>query len=326
LLAARSIAVLDASKSACNWARSDVPIGERLLAADRLPSVIRTDYVANSNDTYWLTNPKHTFDVTLSPVLGQIGRPQSLRTRAGLTLIEGRLANTAPDNKISADALTTLWSRNDNFAAALVLDDLLAMIAQSGATTVTASDGTQIDATSAIATLTAWDRTSRSTARGAVLFREVWARLSNVTGGTFGVPFDPAQPLTTPRGLDATQRAAIDAALGDAILALQAQNVALDAALGDVQFIDANGTRHAIGGGEEIEGVLNKTASRPLAAGRYAPWQGTSYLQIVTLGDGPTRGRGFLTYSQSTDARSPHANDQLPLWSQLVTRELPTMP
>jgi acyl-homoserine-lactone acylase len=147
-----------------------------------------------------------------------------------------------------------------------------------------------------------------------------------VPNGVFGTPFDPTQPVATPRGLDATKRAAIDAALGDAILALQAQNVAPDAPLGDVQFIEAGGTRYAIGGSEEGEGVLNKTASRPLSAGRYAPWQGTSYLQIVTLGDAPTRGEGFLTYSQSTDARSPHANDQLPLWSQLSTRELPTMP
>ena len=166
---------------------------------------------------------------------------------------------------------------------------------------------------------------SYSAARGAVLFREVWSRLSKA-GAIFGTPIDATQPVATPRGLDATQRASVSAALGDAILALQAQNVAPDAPLGEVQLIEAGGTRHAIGGGDEIEGVLNKTASRPLTAGRYAPVQGTSYLQIVTLGDGATRAEGFLTYSQSTDARSPHANDQLPLWSQLTTRELPTMP
>ncbi len=322
LLAAQSIVVLDGSKSACHWGRSEVPAAERLLPLARLPSLIRTDYVANSNDSYWLTNPAHTFDATLSPLLGRVGAPQSLRTRAGLTLIDQQLAS---GSKVSAEALKTRWSNNDNFAASLVLDDLLAMIAQSGSTTVTASNGAQVDATGAIAALTAWDRTSRSAARGAVLFREVWSRLSKA-GAIFGTPFDATQPVATPRGLDATQRASVSAALGDAILALQAQNVAPDAPLGEVQLIEAGGTRHAIGGGDEIEGVLNKTASRPLAAGRYAPVQGTSYLQIVTLGDGATRAEGFLTYSQSTDARSPHANDQLPLWSQLTTRELPTMP
>jgi acyl-homoserine-lactone acylase len=325
VLAPLSVAVLGGSKSVCHWGRAEVAVGERLLPMDRLPSVIRSDYVANSNDSYWLANPKHTFDATLSPLLGRVGVPQKLRTRAGLALIEGQLANAAPGNKISAEALKTLWSKNDNFAAGLVLDDLLAMIAQSGSTTVIASDSTPVDAASAIAVLTAWDRTSRAAARGAVLFREVWLRLSKVSA-VFGTPFDPAQPVTTPRGLDATKRAAVSAALGDAILALQAQNVALDAPLGDVQFIEAAGTRHAIGGGDEFEGVLNKTTTRPLTAGRYAPVHGTSYLQIVTLGDAPTRGEGLLTYSQSTDERSPHANDQLPLWSQLVTRELPTMP
>jgi acyl-homoserine-lactone acylase len=325
LMAAQSIVVLDGSKSACHWGRSGVPAGERLLAADRLPSVIRTDYVANSNDSYWLANPAHTFDATLSPLLGRVGVAQGLRTRAGLTLVQNRLNAAAPDNKMSAEVLKALWSRNDNFAAGLVLDDLLAMIAQSGSTTVTASDGSAVDATSAIAVLTAWDRSSGTAARGAALFREVWSRLSK-DKAIFGTPFDAAQPIDTPRGLNATKRAAVSAALGDAILVLQAQNVALDAPLGDAQFIEAGGVRYAIAGGQETEGVLNKTASNPLTAGRYAPVQGTSYLQIVTLGNAPTHGEGLLTYSQSTDARSPHANDQLPLWSQLSTRPLPTMP
>jgi len=325
LLAAQSIVVLDGSKSACHWGRAEVPASDRLLALDRLPSVIRTDYVANSNDSYWLANPAHTFDASLSPMLGRVGEPQRLRTRAGLTLIEDRLANAAPDNKISAEVLKTLWSGNDNFAAGLVLDDLLTMIAQSGSTTVTASNGAVVDAAAAIAVLTAWDRSSRTASRGAVLFREVWSRLLKVTA-IYGTPFDATQPVTTPRGLDATKRAAVGAALADAILALQAQNVALDAALGDVQFIEVGGTRHGIPGGDESEGVLNKTTSRPLTGGRYAPVHGTSYLQIVTLGDAPTHGEGFLGYSQSTDARSPHANDQLPLWSQLSTRPLPTLP
>jgi acyl-homoserine-lactone acylase len=327
-LSTLAIIVLDGSKATCHWGRPEVPAEARLLPADRLPSVVRTDFVANSNDSYWLANPGHSFASDLSPILGLTGVPQSLRTRAGLQLIQDRLAAPAPHAKISAEAIKTLWARNDNHAASLVLDDLLAMVAASGSTVVTASNGHSVDAAQALTVLTAWDRTSRSVARGAVLFREVWTRLAK-DKSIFAVPFDPQQPQTTPRGLAANKRAVVSAALGDAILALRAQGIAVDAMLGAVQYVQASGKlqqRLPISGGEEIEGVLNKTASQPMVEGRYLPAQGTSYVQFVTLGERGARAEGWLGYSQSTDPRSPHVDDQLPLWSRLQTRRLPTLP
>ncbi|MBC8056883.1 MAG: penicillin acylase family protein, partial [Rhizobiales bacterium] len=123
----------------------------------------------------------------------------------------------------------------------------------------------------------------------------------------------------------AGNRAALETALGQAVAELQAQGVALDATLGSVQFIEAAGVRHPIAGGEEYEGVLNKMQVRKLDAGRYQPYVGTGWLQIVALGDEGAQAEGFLGYSQSTDPLSPHRHDQLPLQSTLTTRPMPAL-
>ena len=45
---------------------------------------LRGDYVSNSNDSYWLSNPALSLE-GYSPVIGDEGTARSLRTRAGLS-------------------------------------------------------------------------------------------------------------------------------------------------------------------------------------------------------------------------------------------------
>ena len=50
------------------------------------PSLITDTYVSNSNDSYWLSNP----DIRLegfSPIIGDEQTTRSLRTRAGLVMV-----------------------------------------------------------------------------------------------------------------------------------------------------------------------------------------------------------------------------------------------
>ncbi len=325
LLGLAQLVVLKATDSSCNWARAAQPM-ERLLPAERMPALIRTDYVANSNDSYWLAHPQHSFAADLSPILGPVGVPQRLRTRAALDLIEQRLAGTdgLPGQKVSATALMTLWARNQNMAARLVLDDLLAQVCGTPEPTATLPGGTPVPLVPACNTLARWDRSSSTQARGAHLFREFWSRAAKLPG-VFAVPFNPAQPQVTPRGLAVAATPALTVALGQAVVALQAQGVALDATLGSVQALTGAGVRRPIPGGDEFEGVLNKMQPRPLLGGQYEPYNGTTWLQIVTLGDEGAQAEGFLGYSQSTAPRSPHAADQLPLLSSQITRPLPAL-
>jgi acyl-homoserine-lactone acylase len=49
--------VLDGSRSACNWGGDRGAIQRGIFAPRHVPRLTRTDYVANSNQSPWLTNP-----------------------------------------------------------------------------------------------------------------------------------------------------------------------------------------------------------------------------------------------------------------------------
>ena len=58
-----------------------------------LPILKRRDYVQNSNDSYWYTNPERPL-TGFSPIIGTEGTELGLRTRYGLRTIAARLAGT----------------------------------------------------------------------------------------------------------------------------------------------------------------------------------------------------------------------------------------
>ena len=62
-----------------------------ILAPRHLPILKRRDYVQNSNDSYWLTNPEHPL-TGYSPIIGTEDTQLGLRTRYGLRTIANRLA------------------------------------------------------------------------------------------------------------------------------------------------------------------------------------------------------------------------------------------
>ena len=142
----------------------------------------------------------------------------------------------------------------------------------------------------------------------------------------YAVPFNAADPVNTPRGLntaDATIRAAILQAFGRAIDTFQKAGVAMDAELGALQFLAVKGQKVPLSAGEEFEGVPNKLETYGFLNGSYQPLLGSSYVQFVTLGQGAPIVRGILTYSQSTDPASPYFNNQLQTYSD---KQLYTLP
>ena len=55
--------------------------------------MFRRDYVANSNDSYWLANPEQPLE-GFARIIGDERTERSLRERLGLTMLEQRLAGT----------------------------------------------------------------------------------------------------------------------------------------------------------------------------------------------------------------------------------------
>jgi len=323
LLASAGLVVLDGSRAACDWKRDSTAAQPGAIPPARMPVVVTPDWVQNSNDSFWLSNPHIAAPANISPLVGPVGVPQRLRTRSGILEIESRLAGRdgLPGNKMGAQDLRTVIFRDKNHAGELVMDDLAAAC-RSAAATLDANQqaGCRV--------LAAWNRTSTPEAKGAPLFREFWRKAKDLPK-VWRVPFDPARPVVTPAGLDMATPATRDAVfkvLGDAVVALKTAGYAPDVALAQVQTRTVRGQKIAIPGGDEFEGVLNKVESQGqpvIGANGYNINFGTSYIQVVGFDERGPVAQALLTYGQSSDPASPRAFDQLALFSEKKWLPLP---
>jgi len=305
--------VLDGSDPACAWLddpRSAVP---GALPPEQMPRLRRDDYVVNADDSHWLGNPQAPLEGYL-PVLGPERTPRSLRTRAGLTFVAELLEN---GNRVGPDDLQDLLVSPRNFAAELLLDDLLRLCAGWGHAVELA--GAPVETTSGCAALRGWNRTETVASQGSQVWREFWRNAEGIAG-LWAVPFDAADPVTTPRGLaiDRTEvRDALRAALASGLQRLTANGIAPDAALGLIQFEERNGDRIPIPGGEGAAGLWS-VAHGELGPGGYTPiGYGSSWRQVIGWNsDGSLDARGLLAPAQSGDPASPHHADQTRLHAE----------
>lgn len=325
LLNLAGLVVLSGSTASCQWTVDNSTPVPGLTPASKLASVIRTDFVANSNDSYWLANPNVTWPA-FSPLLGPVAVEQRPRTRAALTMFQRRFAGAdgLSGNLMSADKLQTLWYRNENYMASVVLDDLLALCTANP--NVTLSNGTVVSTAAGCAALSAWDRRSNSDSKGAHLFREFW-RTASMVPKVYAVPFDSTDPINTPRGLNtnnSTARAAILQSFANAINTFQNARVAMDATLGSLQYVTVGNQQIPLSAGEEFEGVPNKLETLGFVNGSYQPLLGSSYVQVVDFSKATAPSvRGVLTYSQSTDPASPYFGNQAKTYSDKQFYTLP---
>jgi len=313
LLGAAGIVILDGSKSACGWKQDAASPVAGLTPIERLPLAIRNDWVHNSNDSFFYSHPDQRF-TGISPMVGDdiLRRP---RTRSGLIEVPELVAR----GPVTPQAAQAQLFANRNLLARVVLPDLLAACA-AGAPGPETRDG--------CTALRGWDRVNNNDSRGAHLFREFWQAASAVPG-VYRVPYDKAQPVATPAGLkmdDAAVAAKVWEALANAVKKVQTAGFALDAPLGTVQRPLITDEPIAVHGGEDFEGVLNNVGSqftRGITPQGLRIDYGTSYVQTVTFDERGPVAQAILTYGQSTDPASPHATDQLKLFS---AKQWPQMP
>jgi acyl-homoserine-lactone acylase len=323
LFAAAGLPVLNGSRADCAWnVDREAPV-PGLTPPNRMPVLITRDWVQNSNDSFWLTNPTLGSPAGISPMVGLTNTPQRLRTRSALQEIPRRLAGTdgLPGNKMGIDEVRGVILADHNFAGYLVRNDLIAACNAAGASLAAElREGCDV--------LARWDGTSTAASQGAPLFREFWRKAKDIPA-VWRVPFDPAKPVETPAGLNMANEkvaAAVFKALSDAVGIVKAAGYPVDVALGDAQYRDVRGQRVPIHGGDEFEGVLNKVESQgqpKLEAGGYRINYGSSYIQAVTFDARGPVAYGLLTFGQSSNPASPFAYDQLPLFSARQWVKLP---
>jgi acyl-homoserine-lactone acylase len=302
----------DGSRSACAWGTDpQAPAG--IFSPQGAPSMLRTDYVANSNDSYWLSNARHLLTgpapLGYSPLYGQTDIAQSLRTRIGFRQLEDAIAQR---RLLQLSDLQDLAFANRVYAAGLVLPEVLPACMAS-------PDPLVLAACNALA---AWDRRVNLDSRGAVLFREFWNKVAEMPG-LWLVPLDPNDPVNTPRSV---APAGMLAALKAAAQQLTALNIPFDGRLGDYQGDTRNGVRVPLHGGiGDIDGSYNSIHLRTglLADGYHDIVWGTSYVQTVTFDNAGPVAHAMLVYGQSVDPKSPYYGDQVPLYSQKLWPLLP---
>lgn len=307
--------MLNGSRAECDWGVSQLaPAG--IIAPANGPWVMRADYVGNSNDSYWLTNARALMTgpapYGFSPMYGRVGIEQKMRTRIGFKQFEETLARKA---RVGIEDLQQLAFANRVHAAELALPELLPACHAANDAALTA----------ACSALSGWDRRADLDSRGAVLFREFWNQAALLTD-KWNVPFDPQDPVNTPRGVKPAAIGPMLSILKGAAQKLTRLGVPLDGRLGDYQGETRNGVRVPIHGAiGDIDGSYNSIHMRSELTSqgyRDVEW-GTSYVQAVTFDDAGPVARGMLLYGQSVDPASPHYADQLPIYSQ---KQWPALP
>lgn len=299
------------------------------------PQLERSDFVQNSNNSYWLTNPEAPI-TGVSPLWGPVGDQQSFRSRLGQKMLaEGG----SVDGKFNRADLVDRLINNRTWLSEEVLADLVAHCQAQGTTPVTSSSGASVDISSGCAALAQFDGRMNLSSVGAMMFREFASQFRR--NPQWQVAFDPAQPVTTPNTLAAN--ATVLQQLADAQERIQQAGLQVDATLAEVQFVERSlpdgtpsGVKLPWGGANNIEGGFNVFSSNTgndgtllprhiypvlpgsdlsAAAGGYHVTYGSSWMFALEFTDQGPVAEGLLTYSQASDSDSDHYLDQTLLYS-----------
>lgn len=314
--------VLDGSRWSCAWRNDKDAAVPGIFGPSNLPYLLRRDFVTNSNDSYWLSNPAQPL-TGFARIIGDEGTPRSLRTRIGLIMTRQNVVKG-----FTRQAMQNEVFSNAQYAGMLTRDRLVAMCRRDSVSGfLPTSSGRPEAVGDACSVLAKWDLRENVGSRGALLFRRFWDRLSGTAQNAayaysgvapyWSVPFDKSDPVNTPRGLR-TSDPEVVTALGDAVADLRAARLPLDVPLGKVQYIAKNGVRYPIHGGTgDPNGDFNAIWTAWTGTGLSQPYGGSSFVQVVSFTGGPCPdARTILTYSQSTDPTNPHYADQTALFSQ----------
>jgi len=344
ILATQRVYALDGSTAACDPGTDfDSPV-PGVFGASSMPSIMRRDYAQNSNDSYWLANPAQRLE-GYSQIIGtDENRPQNFRTRLGITQILDRAAGSddVPGTGFNRQWLQDALFGNRHYSAEIMLDGVL-QLCRTQNPNVTVATGT-FNVTDACNTLANWDRRNLTTSVGAHVWTELWRRVtatttSNPPAGAglpaissatlYAVPFNPADPVNTPRGLNIGNADVVKRVMGElaySVKYLSDNGIPLNRSLGEVQFDVRNGQAIPIHGGSGVSGVYNaiSTATNPVGSAGFTPiFAGSSYIQSVTFTPSGPDARAVVTYSQSTDPANPHHADMTKLYSNYGWVKMP---
>jgi acyl-homoserine-lactone acylase len=317
LMELANLPVLDGSTSDCEWGTDPAAAVPGILPPKREPHLFRRDYVTNSNDSYWLSNPKKPLE-GFDQIIGTERTPRSLRTRIGLIMADERIrgADKHPGKRFSRADVQRAVFENRQYAGELWRDELVEMCKENS--TLPSSSGAPVDVSAACPVLEQWDVHDNLDSKGALLFRRFALKAMAASSSPFDTAFDAEDPVNTPRGLD-TDNPEVRTALADAVEELNDSGIELNSALGSWQYDIRGDTKIPIHGGPgDPIGQFNAIFAAFERGEKEADVDfGSSFVMVASLtGSRCPDVRTILTYSQSSNPSSPHYMDQTKLFSK----------
>jgi acyl-homoserine-lactone acylase len=326
--------ILDGSRSACNWRTDRDAVAPGLFGPGHLPYLLRSDFVTNSNDSYWLSNPHHPL-TGFAQIIGDEGTARSLRTRIGLIMTQARINGSdhlGPAGFTVRDMENMVFS-NVQYAGVLWRNALVNLCRGLPLGLAPTTSGAPVAVGDACSVLAGWDLHENLGSNGAVLFRRFVDHAMADKLSPYSTPFNVSNPVNTPSGLNTTDPE-IKTALGDAIADLDNAHIPLNASPAQEQYVVTGerlpfdntppaapvaGPRIAIPGGVgDPNGDFDAIYAPFITDHGYAPvYFGSSFVQVVGWNNGPCPlGGTILTYSESDSTASSHHTDQTKLFSQ----------
>jgi len=301
------VVILDGSDSACNPANNSAAPQSGIIPAMDKPSIIRTDYTVQTNDSHWIVNAApSSFNSGYGYVVGEEKTERSDRLRHAVDFINKRKSGNdgLEGTKMTPEHMHAIFYRAGLSHGESMKDDLIADCEANGGA----------DLAAACEALKKWDGSESADSIGGHIFREFYRNISSPTGVVkdkyWKIPFDPAKPLTTPSGLKASGKTR--KALAKAVKDISDSGIALDARLGDIQFVTRNGEKIPVSGGQGFHRL--STTFVPGQGYTDPVVSGDSYIFAVSLGPNGPQGMEVNAYSQSTDPDSVHSYDQTKIY------------
>ncbi|MBQ0832460.1 penicillin acylase family protein [Marinobacter sp.] len=257
------LTLLDGSNSRDDWVEGNC---NGLVPYDKKPKLLRTDWVQNSNSSYWATNP-NSFLTGYSPMFGDEKVEVNPRTRLGITMLTN-LADTGLDSATPApagqdgkfgakDLIGVIWN-NRAWYAEQFLPELLERCTAIGgdevnvpanllptAPAVPAPGSGMRSVQEGCEALAGWNGTYDLNSTAAHTFRAFIDIYHKKFPDDLTVAFNPNDPVNTPdkpsEDAEGTATDPMLMSLAAALTLLDDAGLAYDAALEVVQFYQPSG-------------------------------------------------------------------------------------
>jgi acyl-homoserine-lactone acylase len=294
-------------------------IWTRLVAFDRLPQLLnpKGGYLHNENDPFHYTNLNQEFDPSDFPA--NFPEPRlRLRSQLALELI-------ANGRKLTLEEVADLKHSMRMLLADRIKEDLIVAVR---------SSNPEPELIHALQVIENWDNTVAAESRGGELFRlwfehylvdgEAWSgitreRREQAWKAAFRHPWNPNEPLTTPRGLRNPDRAV--KAFRTAADETKEKHGGCDVAWGEVHRLQRGPVDVPVGGCPGFLGCFRVLNFEESESAKRVVSQGDAWILAVEFSD-PPQAYSVLAYGQSSKEDSPHYADQAELFARNQMKEV----